>query len=113
MEKTFGQILKEIRRSRNITQRELADNVGVDFSYISKIENDRLPPPAADTIGKISEALGISNEILFAQSGKVSQDVKDEVLSNPNAIRLLNELKVMNLTENEWSSLFKKLKRLR
>ena len=29
--KTFGQTLKEIRRNKNITQRELATAVGVDF----------------------------------------------------------------------------------
>ena len=42
--KTFGQALKEIRRGKDVTQRELATAVGVDFSYISKIENDRMPP---------------------------------------------------------------------
>ena len=47
MAKTFGQSLRELRSSKIVSQRELAEKVGVDFSYISKVENDRLPPPAA------------------------------------------------------------------
>ena len=53
MENTFGQLMKDLRRSRSISQRDLAIQVGVDFTYISKIENDRLPPPSAQTIEKI------------------------------------------------------------
>ena len=57
MAKTFGHNLRELRRSKDVSQRELAEKVGVDFSYISKLENDRLPPPAADTIVKIAKSL--------------------------------------------------------
>jgi len=49
MNQSFGQLLKHIRREKGVSQRDLADQVGVDFSYISKIENDRMPPPSADT----------------------------------------------------------------
>lgn len=31
MTRSFGTILKEIRRSKNISQRKLAEEVGVDF----------------------------------------------------------------------------------
>lgn len=113
MKKTFGQILKEIRRETGISQRELAERVGVDFSYISKIENDRLPPPSADTIVKICEVLNISNETLLAYSKKISTGMKEEILSNPQAIRFLNELTEMKLSNNEWDLLLTKLKRLR
>ena len=43
---TFGQSLRKARRAAGHTQRSLAAGVGVDFSYISKVENDRIPPPA-------------------------------------------------------------------
>jgi transcriptional regulator with XRE-family HTH domain len=112
MNETFGQLLKEIRRDKNVSQRELALSVGVDYSYISKIENDRLPPPAAETILKIAARLKVPHEILLANSGKVSNDLK-EVISNPEAIRFLNEVKQMNLSDTEWQSLQQQLKSLR
>jgi transcriptional regulator with XRE-family HTH domain len=112
MKETFGTVLKNIRRLKNISQRELADKVGVDFTYISKIENDRLPPPSAETVIKISEVLGSPKEILLSQSGKVSNDLKD-VMSSPEAIKFLHEVKEMNLSSSEWQSLHRKLKSLR
>lgn len=113
MTRSFGTILKEIRRSKNISQRKLAEEVGVDFSYISKIENDRLPPPAAETIIKISEALDIPNEILLSKTGKISNDAKDYLTSSPAAVRFLNELKSTNLNDEKWKQLTDELKKLR
>jgi transcriptional regulator with XRE-family HTH domain len=50
MENQFGDALREKRRVAGVSQRELADRVNVDFSYISKVETGRLPPPSADKI---------------------------------------------------------------
>jgi len=113
MENTFGTLLKEIRRSKQVSQRELAKKVGVDFSYISKIENDRLAPPAADTIIRICEALEIPSEVLLAQTGKVSSEMKDAITASPAAVRFMNEIKTMKLTEDEWTTLSGNLKKLR
>lgn len=51
----FGQYLKKIRVIHNVSQRELAKNVGVDFTYFSKIENGKLEPPVEDTIKKLAD----------------------------------------------------------
>ena len=56
-EENFGQYLKKIRLTHNVSQRELANNIGVDFTYLSKIENGKLEPPAEDTIKKNSKFL--------------------------------------------------------
>ena len=54
----FGQRLRELRRERKLTLRALADAVGVDFSYLSKIENGKAGYlPGAETIRSIAEAL--------------------------------------------------------
>ncbi len=113
MKQTFGQSLKEYRRLRNISQRELAHKVGVDFTYISKLENDRLPPPSAATITKIAEILNTPQELLFATSGKVNNELKEVISGNPEAIKFLNEVKRMDLTGVEWNLLLENLKRLR
>src|SRR5688572_30588042 len=112
MKNTFGSLLKEIRRSRNISQRDLAEKVGCDFTYISKIENDRLPAPAVETIEKICDVLESPFEILMAHSGKISNEVKD-VVTNPEAIKFLQEVHQMNLSDSEWKTLHHQLKSLR
>lgn len=112
MKITFGTLLKELRRSKNISQRELASKVGCDFTYISKIENDRLPPPAGDTIQKICAVLETPSEVLMAQAGKISNEIKD-VVTNPEAIKFLQEVQQMNLSDGEWRTLHNQLKSLR
>ncbi len=110
---TFGEKLKEIRRAQKISQRELAKIVGVDFSYISKIENDRMPPPAADTIIKLSNALDIPEEILLSESGKLPSNVKNMVNKKPNAVLFFRQAERMNLSTEEWDELMSTLKNLR
>ncbi|RKU16320.1 XRE family transcriptional regulator [Candidatus Poribacteria bacterium] len=111
--KTFGQTLKEIRRSKGVTQRQLATAVGVDFSYISKVENDRMPPPAADTIVKICEKLGVPSDELLAMTGKMPTPVKEAISENPAAQQFLREAQTMTLTDDEWGALTQQLKKLR
>lgn len=113
MKRSFGAILKDIRRSKNISQRDLATKAGVDFTYISKLENDRLPPPSAETITKLSEILGTPQEILLAASGKLNNEIKEVITSSPEAIKFLNEAKDMQLTSEEWDKLLVNLKNLR
>lgn len=111
--KTFGQTLKEIRRSKGVTQRQLAAAVGVDFSYISKVENDRMPPPAADTIVKICEKLGVPPDELLAMTGKMPTPIKEAISENPAAQQFLREAQTMTLTDDEWGALTQQLKKLR
>ncbi|MFQ5812609.1 MAG: helix-turn-helix domain-containing protein [Anaerolineae bacterium] len=113
MEQTFGQALRELRRSKDITQRNLAEKVGVDFSYISKIENDRLPPPAADTIVRICNALEAPPDTLLALSGKIPSELRDTIGSSPAAMQFIRNAQSMGLTETEWEKLTRQLKRLR
>jgi len=112
MDKTFGQKLQELRRSAGLSQRDLAAQVGVDFSYISKVENNRLPPPSADTIVRICAALGIPPDELLALTGKITTDAR-EMLASPSARQFMRQAQEMNLTDQEWQTLVKRLKRLR
>jgi HTH-type transcriptional regulator, competence development regulator len=113
MSETFGQQLKALRRSRNISQRELADAVGIDFSYISKIENDRLPPPSADTIVKICKVLEASPNILLALTGKMPTVVREELSSSAVAQQFIRAAQEMKLSDDEWQTMITRLKRLR
>ena len=112
-EQTFGQKLRELRRMANVTQRQLADQVGVDFSYISKLENDRIPPPAADTIVAICQILNIDPNELLALTGKLPSDVQETIGKSEAAQRFLREARELTLSEQEWDSMLKSLRHLR
>jgi transcriptional regulator with XRE-family HTH domain len=113
MGQTFGQALRETRRSKGVSQRELAEKVGVDFSYISKIENSRLPPPAADTIVRICTALEVAGEELLALKGKMPSELENAIGSSPAALKFARRAQAMDLSEQEWEELTNQLRRLR
>lgn len=113
MDNLFGTALRSLRRAAGLTQRELADGSGLDFSYISKIENGRLSPPAADTIMVLCRVLKVQPEDLLALTGKIPSDVQANVSTSPSAQRFLREAQVMKLSDDEWSHLARSLRRLR
>ena len=53
----IGNRVRELRRRRQLSSRELAARAGVSHSTISLIERDRMSP-SVDTLGAIVEALG-------------------------------------------------------
>ena len=60
----LGKRIKEIRKTRKMTQEKLAELICVDPKYISRLETGN-STPSLDTIMKISEALDIEAAELF------------------------------------------------
>jgi transcriptional regulator with XRE-family HTH domain len=91
-EEPFGQYLKKIRLAHNVSQRELANNIGVDFTYLSKIENGKLEPPAEDTIKKIADFLGENADNLILLANKIPSDYKEVLKSDPKIPFMLRQI---------------------
>ena len=113
MSDTFGDTLREYRRTAGISQRELAQKANLDFSYISKIENGRVPPPSADTIVVICNILNVRPEEMLALTGKIPSGVQADISTSKAAQEFLRSAKDMKLSEAEWSKITKSLKDLR
>ena len=113
MEESFGAALRERRRAAGLSQRELAARARLDFSYISKLENDRLPPPAADTVIALCAALGIPAEELLALAGKLPSAVQQTMGASPMAQTFLREAQRLGLTDEDWGQLMRSLHRLK
>ncbi len=109
---SFGNALREKRRAAGLTQRELADRAGVDFSYISKLENDRLPPPAADTVVKLAVVLSCSPEELLALTGKLPSGVQAKLSNSRAAQEFLRLAQERELSDVEWQRLAESVRRL-
>jgi HTH-type transcriptional regulator, competence development regulator len=74
---TFGSRLRVLRREKGFTLRQLADLAGLDFTYLSKIENGRvLYTPAADTIRVIAKALGAEPMELLTLANKLPAELE-------------------------------------
>jgi transcriptional regulator with XRE-family HTH domain len=55
----FHEVLREARRRAGLTQQSLAENAGIDHSYISKMETEEDTLPTRDITLKLAQALGI------------------------------------------------------
>lgn len=95
---TIGERIREIRKSRNLTQRELADLVGINFTYLSRVENDRLDDeqtPREETIQRIARALQTDADELLLLARRIPDAYRDRILSRPGVFR-----KLLNLSDH-------------
>ena len=60
-----GQVICEARKHEKITQSQLAEKIGTNKTYISRIENG-LIEPGVGTFFRIIDALGLKVEIVKA-----------------------------------------------
>lgn len=99
----FGSKVRELRIGKRLTQRELAEQLGVDFSYISKIENKKVDhPPSTELIQKIAVTLEADSEELLDLAGKFDQDVlRKAVEETPQVGVLLRRIQMGRLTPEQ------------
>jgi HTH-type transcriptional regulator, competence development regulator len=110
---SFGELLREKRRASALSQRQLAERAGVDFSYISKLENGRLPAPADDTVVRLCEILGCRSEEFFAAAKKMPTELGESLVGEPAALRFLQEASRLKLSQEEWERMLGNLHGLR
>lgn len=87
-DRSFGKFLRERRltraaENRAFSLRQLAERVGIEPSYLSKIERGQQPPPGEETIRRIATELGENPDILLALAGKVSTDLVQIIRERP------------------------------
>ena len=98
---TFGQKIKRLRKAKKMTQSELAESVGVDFTYISKIENGKsLRTPAESTIRKLAMFLETNAEELILLAKKVLQNFQETIVDDKLAVDFLRIFPKLNETQH-------------
>jgi transcriptional regulator with XRE-family HTH domain len=74
--------------------RRVALRVGLEPSYLSKIERGEQAPPSEDKIRALAKDLNEDPDVLLAMAGKVSTDLQDIIRKRPKLFaQLLRELK--------------------
>lgn len=100
----FGERIRELRTTRDnrISLRDLARRVGIDFTYLSKIENGKVPPPSDEVIEKLARELEVDLEELLALAAKVSQeDLRKAVAQDSRVGVLFRKLQSRDLTKEQ------------
>jgi transcriptional regulator with XRE-family HTH domain len=92
---TFGQTLRKLRKAKSLSQRALAEVVGINFTYLSKIENEKLDfgqYPSEPLIRSLAAALNADADELLLLAQKIPDQIKKRVIERPDAFRTLAAL---------------------
>ena len=74
MTENFGQLIRQARKEKGYSQREVAEIIGLDFTYLSKLENSRAEyPPKEDVIRSLARRLDLDEEELIFLAGRIPQ----------------------------------------
>ncbi len=97
----FGAFIRD-RRERlrredpRFSVRQLAQRVGVEPSYLSKVERGETAPPSVAKILRLAKELNEDPDVLLAMAGKVSSDLQEVIRKRPELFgQLIRELKDM------------------
>jgi transcriptional regulator with XRE-family HTH domain len=99
MEENFGTYIRNIRELKqkedsSFSLRQVSQRIGVEPSYLSKIERGIEANPSEQLIKKLSLEYGLDENIMLAMVGKISQELKDIILKKPQIFsELLTNLK--------------------
>jgi len=95
----FGPCVREYRKAKGLSLRELATAASIDFTYLSKVETGKFPPPSQEVIARLAEALGADVDVLLGLANKVDPTIQEFVARQPDVPRLLRAWKEGNLNE--------------
>ena len=100
LKEQFARNLKIIRKSRKLTQEQLAELVDVDFRYISFLENAK-SFPSCDLIEKLTKALNITFVELFVHEQNLSrEDIKKQLIDTIELLDTKNLNTLLNIAKD-------------
>ncbi|OXS55002.1 hypothetical protein B1A99_24800 [Cohnella sp. CIP 111063] len=84
---SFGKMVKRIRRGIDgLTQKKLAELLGVTDAYISRLEADKDSVPTEEMIIKLASALGVNKYHLVLASGRIPTDFHQVFIEHPELL---------------------------
>lgn len=99
--KAFGDYIRDCRErlrasDARFSLRGVAQRIGVEPSYLSRVERGEAPPPSEAKIVALARELGEDPDVLLAMAGKVSSDLQEAIRTRPELFAaLIRELKKM------------------
>src|SRR5260370_41924293 len=87
----FGQLLRRLRSDKGVGIKRLAPDLGVTYSYLSKLGSGDVGPSEA-FVGRVSTYFHYDRNELLIAAGKVPNGVLEILRSHPqDAVRFLRE----------------------
>jgi transcriptional regulator with XRE-family HTH domain len=85
----FGARVRSLRRSRKLTQRQVAEQLPMSPGNLSRLENGEHGPPSDEVIAKLADVLDADSAELFRLAGRDvgGESFERQVLSELRSLR--------------------------
>ena len=93
-------MVREARRGRGMTQRQLSLALGMSQGYVGHLESGRFRPTVG-TLKALASALGLLYGALAVEAGYITAEEYESPLEDEQLARLHE---VSDLTDDEWES---------
>jgi len=115
--KSFGQLIRDLRihQKEYNSLREFAKKVDISPAYLSRIENEKEPPPSAAIIERMAEALGVDKYELFSYAGKIPAEFFEAFQKNPKSVAsFMRKAQDFGIeTDKDWQAIEDSLSRMK
>jgi transcriptional regulator with XRE-family HTH domain len=108
LDKQIGEKLKKLREQKNLTLREAAEKIGMAYSYISQIENGKVP--SLDKLNKLCDLYGVKVSSLFGEEIEPDDGLKQ---MGVEWIAFSKEMEQQNISVEELKKVLDTLKLLK
>lgn len=117
-DKSFGELLTQLREQKDKTLRELARDIGVSAPFLSDVEKGRRSALTAERIDKVAEVLQLDQDernALFDAAGKqknsIPPDLPDYIMEHKFVSAALRTARDLDASEEEWKHFVEDLRR--
>lgn len=87
MNESIGQIIRRLRKERNLTQEELAELLNISAPAISKWENETSMPDISQIV-PLAGVFGVTTDTLFGVQGISDEEAVEKILREAEAARI-------------------------
>lgn len=91
MSQSIGKTIKMLRKERNFTQEEIAEQLNVTSQAVSKWENETGMPDISQII-PLASVFGVSTDVLFGVEGTTANDEAIKIVENAYAVEEYGKL---------------------
>ncbi|MBO5258005.1 MAG: helix-turn-helix transcriptional regulator [Clostridia bacterium] len=91
MTQTIGQVIRRLRKERNFTQEELAEQLNISAQAVSKWENGTSMPDISQVV-PLASVFGVTTDVLFGVEGTNAAEEAYRIVSEAEEIKQYGEL---------------------
>jgi len=101
---SFGKLLTRLRKEKDVGIRKFGPAIGVNYTYISKVENDK-STPSVNLIKRIADYFDCDEDMLMIAAGRIPEKAMKVIQEHPEEVLAFLRSKAQDESESSDRSL--------